>query len=198
MVTKIRPLLYQGLKWLVGNGNNIEAWHNNWTPSPAEKIFPSKPPDCEDIKVRDYLTIDGSWDLQKLEKGWPQRLGNNISSIRLSEFQKEDSIYWSFDRFGRYTVWWAYKFMDRWINDSATLVNKIFRKTWRSNILQKIRLLLWQGRIQVIPTVEVLKEHNCQVDLVSVCVFNVRRAQTISFLNLLLLEQYGFTSAFMK
>lgn len=150
-------------KLKVGNGSTIRFWEDSWV---GDQAFCSRYPSLYAItsaknwtvmKCATTISNGGAWNL-----GLDRRLSQNhiteVSSL-LSVIEEitldtsEDSISWSIDKSGKFTVKLAYS----WFNKDHELETKnlsVWSRTWP----HKIGFFLWQVYHKKITTMDTLRK----------------------------------------
>jgi zinc-binding in reverse transcriptase len=129
---------------LVGNGESINFWHDNWFNNYSLSLqFPlvfSK-------AKSDRVTLSQVWNFGNakifLTRGVSSamlvektRLLFILSNLHLSS--DSDSIFWHLDKSGLFTVHYMYKFLN-----SGGVHTLIIRSVWSLRISLKFKLFLW-------------------------------------------------------
>lgn len=146
-------LLRMGVRWKVGDGNNIRVWGSPWLNNDDD--FYVRTPvieGVEDLLVSDLL-IPGTrlWDRQLLEQHFIQRDVDAILRTPRSPEGFNDQIIWAMDRKGAYTVKTGYRLTASLVanNDWIELGN--WNALWNLKSLPKVKDCLWRICRNVLP-----------------------------------------------
>ncbi|XP_021631810.1 uncharacterized protein LOC110629204 [Manihot esculenta] len=155
----------KGIRWHVGNGENIFCKEDIWVPL----LFPDKPRLKEghatDI-TRVVQLINPStklWDATILSQNFKPADVEKIKAIPLSIFAREDRLVWHFEKSGIYSVrsgYWKAKDLSRRAaiepngnsSPSSSAHNSYFWKSlWKTNVPSKLRIFLWLFCLERLP-----------------------------------------------
>lgn len=146
-----RYLIEKGIRWRVGNGQDIDAVSGRWIPQPISFSLlqhscslPTSP------KVANLIDWDlGQWNLNLL-KGQVDddddlRL---ILHILISRFPRRDELVWHFNDHGGYTVKSGYNMGLQWRSSSSSTSSsmgtqsKVWKLMWAIHIPPKVKHFL--------------------------------------------------------
>lgn len=102
-----RKLAIEGLAWQVGNGERINCWIGT--------IKPTRPRVKEDrdvniSRVSELINAEvGSWNGEKIRQCFDEDDANRILEIPISQFRREDRVFWVKMKNGIYSVKTAYQ-----------------------------------------------------------------------------------------
>nr|AAD32950.1 putative non-LTR retroelement reverse transcriptase [Arabidopsis thaliana] len=165
-------LISRGLKYIAGNGNNIQLWKDNWLP-----LNPPRPPvgTCDSIysqlKVSDLL-IEGRWNEDLLCKLIHQNDIPHIRAIRPSITGANDAITWIYTHDGNYSVKSGYHLLRKLSQQQhASLpspnevsAQTVFTNIWKQNAPPKIKHFWWRSAHNALPTAGNLKRRRLITD----------------------------------
>ncbi|XP_043814057.1 uncharacterized protein LOC122723980 [Manihot esculenta] len=152
-----REILNQGIRWHVGNGENIFCKEDVWVPL----LFPGKPHlkeghDTYITRVVQLINPSSKlWDATILSRNFEPADVEKIRAITLSIFAREDWLVWNFEKSGVYSVmssYWKAKDLSRRAamepngnpSPSSSSHNSCFWKSlWKTNVPSKLRIFLW-------------------------------------------------------
>lgn len=147
-----REVLQLGLGWIVGNGNNINIWTDNWL-STSKPQRPMGPPPfgCRDSKVSDLLDHDSSeWNITAIRQLLPQ-YEDIIQKIMLSSYKMPDTLVWLPEKSGSYTTRSGYALAKT--NCASTAPDRFnwYLHIWNIKTLPKLKLFLWKAMSNALP-----------------------------------------------
>lgn len=104
----------EGLRWRVGDGNNISLWCDHWVGSGPLFLEKSVSIDVDqlELKVADILDNNWNWNLSVLKSGLPKHIADAITSMPVgSNRGVEDRLVWHNAADGNLTAKGVYKFL---------------------------------------------------------------------------------------
>ncbi|XP_038717940.1 uncharacterized protein LOC120011012 [Tripterygium wilfordii] len=142
-----REILMKGLHWRVGNGATISVWNDKWIPSSPNGL-PESPIGGNDINLKVSKLIDSesrSWNDPLLGQIFSPNDVAAITQIPLYGLNREDSLVWSQNTQGRFTIKSAY-----WLAKGAPVLrqeqhNHIqWARLWKLEMPNKIKFFAWR------------------------------------------------------
>ena len=94
----------QGLRWQVGNGQDIQFWDDNWLFQRPLSVIMQPPPNSSHFRVCDFISNYGSWDSVKLRLFLPPELVKSVLLVFLPSNPQVDSLCWGLSPDGEYSV----------------------------------------------------------------------------------------------
>lgn len=145
-ICKNRDILRKGIKWTVGNGNDISLWHDWWcgTQPLAQQnnCYQSNALD----KVNSILDDEGKWDIDLLSNIDNQQDLNEILKVNRPRYVTFiDTPTWVPSSSGNFTTASAFTFIT-----NSELSDRDWKWTWKLKIPQKLKYFLWlvlKGRL---------------------------------------------------
>jgi hypothetical protein len=116
-----------GLRWRVGDGRNINVWHDAWLRDHTNSYVTSSIiPGMESMCVNDLIhPNDKEWKRGMIEEMFNERDAATILEIPLFDEVKEDGYTWKFNSHGEYSVKSAYYYiMESLIDNEAFRVEE--------------------------------------------------------------------------
>ncbi|KAG7586565.1 Ribonuclease H domain [Arabidopsis thaliana x Arabidopsis arenosa] len=174
-------LIKQGLRWNIGDGNNIKAWHDPWLSNPP------RPTRCLISSTPDQLTVSGlmhsssnTWDVKKLQELVHPEDIPIIKKIRTRIIKCQDTPKWIFTRDGNYTVKSGYHQLikpgiEQLSNNPA--VNALWKQIWVLNVQPKIKHFWWRVLHNALPVGSTLAQR--RIKIMPDCVFCGEATETI-------------------
>ncbi|XP_010431723.1 PREDICTED: uncharacterized protein LOC104716077 [Camelina sativa] len=155
-------LISTGLKYIVGNGKQINVWQDPWLhlnpPRPARGPGASTNPN---LKVSDLL-LHGHWNEPLLNNIIHHEDIPHIKNIRPSITGADDVLTWIHTKDGLYSVKSGYHVQRKLSHN--TIQDKPFARLWKQNMPQKIKHFWWRCLHNVVPTAENLKKRRMLKD----------------------------------
>ncbi|XP_057811420.1 uncharacterized protein LOC131025639 [Salvia miltiorrhiza] len=143
-----RELLGQGLRWKVGNGKSIRAFHDRWNPGSGIWDSSLGEENSNPMMVGDFVSTNAKWDLDKLLNFFPQYVVDSICSIEGLNDQKMDLRFWAFDERGRYVVKFGYlcatNFYSPHPYSPSCELTSWWKKFWALNLPPKVLHFAWR------------------------------------------------------
>ncbi|XP_035546735.1 uncharacterized protein LOC118348703 [Juglans regia] len=170
-------LLKKGISWRVGNGKQINIWHDRWIPSlPGQQIVTPRDDDCWCDKVSDIIDPQLKiWQESLLDELFSIQEREGIKAIPISLGGREDKLIWQFTPNGIYTVKSGYylgKELEREkIGESSgkTMDCLVWRSIWKLKVPPATRMFVWRACSEVLPTManlkrrKVIKDSSCLI-----------------------------------
>ncbi|KAI5335462.1 hypothetical protein L3X38_025595 [Prunus dulcis] len=97
-------LLKAGLRWRVGNGEDIYVYQDRWVPLPINFKIISTPQFDISMKVCELFNAAGQWDEELLKANFWEQEVKAILQIPLASNHREDKLIWHYDQSGKYSV----------------------------------------------------------------------------------------------
>lgn len=150
----------------MGDGKNLSVYKDRWIPrlNSFKIISPKILP--KNSKVSDLITIEGQWDIQKIQSCFNEEDARKILNLCLSVRSREDEPVWFYNPKGDYSVRSGYHLaikIERQDSLSVSNVEAIWKKwnfIWSLNLLKKVSIFLWRIYQEAIPTKRALFRRN--------------------------------------
>lgn len=99
-IIQTRDLLRKGIKWVVGNGESIRVWKDNWIKSkPATTPIGSETTSNPQFRVCELFAYNTKeWNIHLVRSLFNEDDADYILRIRPSTFSNPDQIIWSYTR----------------------------------------------------------------------------------------------------
>ena len=109
-----RDLLQKGVRWGIGNGENVCILSDHWIPStPPQRLHPLLPIPAN-AKVKCLIDKeDGSWNVDLVDAFCRDDIATEVLHIPISRYGSIDFSCWPFTKSGQYTVRSAYNMQGR-------------------------------------------------------------------------------------
>ncbi|XP_057248334.1 uncharacterized protein LOC130590283 [Beta vulgaris subsp. vulgaris] len=147
---RLRSSFKKGLRWIVGNGDQISFWFDNWIFSTnlAEKCL--VPRGSEALKVSFFINQDGHWNVDLLRQYVPADIASLIANYYLPSNVCRDKRIWGPTPDGIYSVKSGVELLQG-LNHQICAPSP-FGWIWKLSIPPKIKFFLWKVCHNGIPT----------------------------------------------
>uniref|UniRef100_A0A8I6Y3E3 Reverse transcriptase domain-containing protein n=1 Tax=Hordeum vulgare subsp. vulgare TaxID=112509 RepID=A0A8I6Y3E3_HORVV len=157
-----RKLLKIGMRWNIGNGENVSIMRDNWIQGFRQGSFNSLFPIPDSTRVRYLMNDEGTaWEEATVRAFFHGELAEAILQIPISWRGGLDFISWPHDRCGQYTVRSAYN-MARTASffstyqtagrGSGSVEEKHWKTLWSIVAPGKMKVVLWRMAHDCLPT----------------------------------------------
>jgi hypothetical protein len=168
-----RDVLKLGLIRRISNGQETDAWNQNWLP--RDERFPPVAPRKERAPklVSDYIDhTSASWRVDKLEEFFLPMDYEVIKGIPLCTQNQQDFWAWHHERTGLFSVRSAYRMLaltkvtwEAWLDgrpasSSSTDEGKKWAELWKVQVPSKMRIFLWRLAQHSLPTGDMQHHRN--------------------------------------
>ena len=146
-----RELLKNGLKYLIGNGQNTSAWLDPWLP-----LHPPRPPNrLAGTPENHYLVCDlmneqrNGWNLDRLRETVIPEDIHTILNIKLSPTNSPDLLGWHYNDSGFYTVKSGYWLATHLPGNETNIIpppglHEFKAAIWKMKTAPKIQHFMWR------------------------------------------------------
>lgn len=183
-------LMDKGVRYQVGNGNNIKMWEHNWLTELPLKPLSRRPSQSNLNLVRDLMTEDGrQWDQTVVRQLFFPQKTEIILRIPISQTGGKDRLVWHFSASGVYTVKSGYQVAIRiqqekrdraWHSERDREEARRWTTIWKLRVKGKIKMFIWKCNHKALPIRAELKRRKMQVD--PICLFCGEYEETIEHL----------------
>ena len=168
-----RHVLQKGIRWRIGNGEQILICKDNWIPRP-ETFRPLSIQNLPaEATVSEFINAENQWDHRKVQQWFWEEDANEILRIQLPRKLRMDEIIWHFDKKGVYAVKSGYQLVLKMkYPDKPSCSYKglnHWNRLWTLQLPEKIKIFMWRAGQNLLPTAEnlwkkkILAEPHCQV-----------------------------------
>lgn len=140
--------------WLLGNGQHISFWFDNWCGDSLIKSLNVTTDMIEDYTVSEYIE-NFNWKLESLEQRFPD-IRRLVSQVTIPLLDKPDSLMWKHNSSGILTLKDAFDFKRHHFPKLTWT-----KPTWSKDISPSKSLLLWRLMHDKLPTDENLTLRGC-------------------------------------
>ncbi|GKV53935.1 hypothetical protein SLEP1_g60446 [Rubroshorea leprosula] len=154
-----RDLVQLGVRWNVGNGQDILIYQDKWVPTlPGFKVTSLSVTNSLLSYVYELLDHEEEWDVTKLN--------TCFSSEECRELQKipirmcSDSFIWHYDRYGNFSIKSAYLLAIHAANetdrnhDNLIISSAEWKHIWKMQVPHKVQVFLWRALLNSLPSMD--------------------------------------------
>ena len=154
------PILKVGHCQRVGNRSSIRVLGDRWIPNyPTNKVLHPNHDLLGEMAVSDLINPEiNVWRSEFIHSNFHQDDAEAICRIHLSRRQVADSIIWSYNNNGNFSVKSAYRVArriqreDRAGSSTSSAYTKIWKVLWNLKIPNKIKVFGWRACADILPT----------------------------------------------
>ena len=155
-----QPIIKHGMRWQVGNGENICIWKEKWIPNPSTyQVISPRTLLPEDATVNVLIDADhGTWRSDLVRELFLNFEADIILSIPLSTCMPRDKLVWAATPNGKFTMksaYWLALVMKRAENESTSGPSgqqQLWRSIWSVDVPNKIKNFSWRACQNILPT----------------------------------------------
>lgn len=182
-----RDLLEENIAWKVGNGDDINLWHDKWVVGiKGLKLSCERIPD-ELFQQKVSSIIDDQpkrWNLGSIEQHVNLVEKEAILAITLPEAEKEECVVWPANKSGVYMVKSGYQILhsarapsSAGASSSHDIDSRLWKVAWNISTVPKVKSFLWKAISNIIPVMRNLKQKRSVVD--SLCLICHNEEETV-------------------
>ncbi|CAL1412090.1 unnamed protein product [Linum trigynum] len=151
-----KPLMKEGLRWRVGNGEQVRVWWDKWIPSSPN--FQVESPVANlglQAKVAELIDHNTrSWKSNVLQANFNPQDRRRINQIPIPRVQESDVRVWGWDKLGNYSVKSGYHV---WRKKKLEGLGERYipvdwKRLWQLQLPPKVRVFLWKWGSNILPT----------------------------------------------
>ncbi|KAH9656896.1 putative reverse transcriptase/RNA-dependent DNA polymerase [Citrus sinensis] len=153
-----RQVIHKGIRWRIGNGQQVQIYKGNWIPKPTS-FKPVSPPSLpSDTRVAELIKEDNQWNEDMICQHFLREDAEIILRIPIPSTPMADQILWHYDKKGIYTVKSGYQVALR-INfpDTPSCSEQPANQwsiIWSMSLPEKIKIFIWRAAKNILPTAE--------------------------------------------
>jgi hypothetical protein len=160
-----RKLLVAGLRWGIGNGEQVSIMGDNWIPGFMKGTIKPLFPIPMSAKVMYLMNEAGNgWEVDTVRAFFHEELADAILKVPISRHGGEDFISWPLDKYGQYSVQSAYNFArtasffthfdsaGRGSGSDRSQEEKNWKAVWSITAPGKMKIVLWRMIHDCLPT----------------------------------------------
>ncbi|XP_042969199.1 uncharacterized protein LOC122301911 [Carya illinoinensis] len=149
-------------RWRVGNGQTIRIFKDPWLPDGVS--VSSLIEVDENLKVHSLIDAStGWWNVHMMRALFNPNLIQQILKLQIS-VNSEDSLYWSHEKTGSFSVKSAYCFLQQnqhlsyWQSSSGNSEAVFWKSLWHLKLPKKMKIFAWKACQEKLPTYLNLKK----------------------------------------
>jgi hypothetical protein len=144
-------LLKKGIIWRIGDGKKVRIWRDNWIPRGDMKAS-SNLTNSRVRRVADLINQENhTWKEDMVQEIFLEHVAKEILNIRLPSFEVEDSVAWSLEKNGVFSVRSAYRLTLDLRNipppTTSTSLNgdrSLWNLIWKADAPPKVKIFTWK------------------------------------------------------
>ncbi|KAK3219971.1 hypothetical protein Dsin_013941 [Dipteronia sinensis] len=175
-----REIIEVGARWRIGSGSSVRIYKDRWIPKPSSFMVVSPASLDPNATVDTLKTQSGAWNERLIRDNFVLDDAKAILSIPCSSSIATDSIFWSYEKFGSYTVksgyHLGYSMLSSPGSSGLSLSESWWKSLWRIQVPAKVKLFLWRASHNWIPTNSNLAKRGVLMD--SLCLICRRRSES--------------------
>ena len=153
-----RQVMHIGLRWRIGNGENVQIYNTNWIPRPVTFKILSQPTLLEGTMVSCLINKEHKWNENMIRQHFMPEDIERIMQIPLPRCPELDELLWAYDKQGIYSVKSGYQIafhlkFPNWPSISNSKLTE-WNVIWKLEILAKIKNFMWRVAQDLLPTTE--------------------------------------------
>ncbi|KAH9724503.1 putative reverse transcriptase/RNA-dependent DNA polymerase [Citrus sinensis] len=168
-----RQVIYKGIRWRIGNGQQVQIYQGNWIPRPTSFKPVSPPSLSSDIRVAELINEDNQWNEDLIYQHFLREDVDTILRIPIPSTPMGDQILWHYDKKRIYNVKSGYQVALR-INfpDTPTCSEQPTNQwsiIWSMSLPEKIKIFIWRAAKNILPIAEnlwrrkIVAQPECQI-----------------------------------
>ena len=165
----LRKPFKKGIRWVVGSGEKISFWYDNWV---FQYLICSVCPvvsGSESLVVAQFINQDFQWDGPRLREHVSVEVFKAICSIFIPRYYLEDKLIWGLSVDGCYSVKSGVALLQGAGPEAVSPPKVPFLWIWRLQVPPKIKFFIWKICNNGLPTKKRLEMSHIFVPLE--CVF---------------------------
>ncbi|KAL0446095.1 UNVERIFIED_CONTAM: hypothetical protein Slati_1737400 [Sesamum latifolium] len=165
-VWETRDILAAGVRWRVGNGQNIAVIGHPWLPRPVTFQLIRRPHSLtEDSKVAQLINPDNKWNVSLILSELSHEDADCILSVKPRGPEVRDELIWHFETKGCFSVKSAYRLATKPHEEgSSSQQTSNWKFIWKSKAPPKVVLFAWRCVRNLLPTAVNLKRRGVPTD----------------------------------
>jgi hypothetical protein len=169
----VKKVMEMGLRWTIGNGQNVRIWKDNWLPNQAGfKVCSPINLLEEDALVSQLIdSTNRSWNMNLVRQIFSPFEAQQILNIPLSWRLPNDKRIWHWERDGNFSVRSAHHMIKvaelaNAPEASSSNNHEIWRAVWKIRAPQSVKNFLWRLARDILPTKSRLQRKGVCLDTI--------------------------------
>ena len=169
-----RDLIEKGSSWRIGRGKSVKIYKDAWLPSLDGRISSPASLLSPESSVDSLIDpVSGWWNINLIDRCFHPPDASLIKSLPLSFIPQPDTLVWSSEKLGSYSIKSGYKSLcekhNRDMNrpQASESQKGFWRCIWKLKVPSKIKQFLWRASTNSLPTLKnlrrrkILEEADC-------------------------------------
>jgi hypothetical protein len=197
-----RTVIEKGSRWIIGNGQQVRIWKDNWLPNQAGFKVCSPCNVLEtDACVSELIdTNTRCWNRNLIREIFSPFEAQQIFNIPLSWRLPNDNMIWHWERHGDYSVRSEHHMIKEVVTlntpeASSSNNQEIWKAVWKIKAPQNVKNFLWRLARDILPTRGRLKRKRLSLDTICPLCFEAEENRDHLFMRCRLVQQTWFSSS---
>ena len=148
----------KGLRWRIGNGEQVKVYQSKWLPRPDTFKLISPPKLHLETAVSELINEKHEWNEELIQQYFLRVDAEQITKIHLPRQPNPDQVVWHYDKKGEYSVKSGYQLAIKMKTpDMASCSEKkqnFWNSIWYLQIPEKVKIFMWRAANNLLPTAE--------------------------------------------
>lgn len=164
-IWEAKQIVMGGSRWRLGTGESVRIIGQPWLMDEENPFITTESQSIVDEKVNSLMCNDRKeWDADIIRDIFDERDQECILNVKLDESCEEDTLYWSKEVTGNYTVKSAYNMIHDQKGFWRTMhQEKVWLKLWKIKAPPKILNHIWRALSSCLPTLVQLQQKHVEV-----------------------------------
>lgn len=153
-----REVTENGLRWRIGNDEQVKVYQSKWLPRPDTFKLISPPKLHSETAVSELINEKHEWDEELIRQNFLRVDAEQITRIPLPRQPNPDQVVWHYDKKGEYSVKSGYQLaLKMKTPDMASCSEEkqnFWKAIWYLQIPEKVKIFMWRAFNDLLPTME--------------------------------------------
>lgn len=160
-----KQVILSGSRWRIGTGETVKIIGQPWLMDKENPYITTESQVIEEKRVKDLMCNDRrEWEVDMIRDIFNERDQGCILNVQIDDTCEKDTLYWSREVTGNYTVKSAYNMLKeqkgQW---RSTQQEDVWVKLWKIKAPPKVLNHLWRALSQCLPTMSQLQQKHVPV-----------------------------------